>query len=455
MSDTARRTVGLMTVGCKLNQYETEGLAELLEAAGHVVVPFEEPADVYVVNTCTVTGRSDYRSRQMLRRAARANPEALVVAAGCYAQRDPDALAEMPEVGLVVGQSSKRELVRLVEGALLKGAARRAATTVDVRPHGDAGFQAFDIERFRGYTRAFLKIQDGCDRRCAYCAVPGARGPGRTRPIEDVVAQAERLAANGYREIVLTGVHIGTYGEGARGPRLPELLETLSGIDDLVRIRLGSVEPGELTPELASAMLSIDKVARHLHVPMQSGADRILTAMRRGYTRDEYADAVRRVTDRDASCGLGADVMVGFPGEADEDFADTVSLVESLPITYLHVFSFSPRPGTEAASMENRVAGIEKRRRSRVLRALGARKSLAFRTGLVGTRHDVLVEERSDRGDGVLSGLAGNYVRIEVRGDGGATEPRVDLRNRFVRVELEGADEERTWGAVVEGTDAR
>ncbi len=457
MGKTERRTVGLTTVGCKLNQYETEGLTELLEEAGYEVVPFEEPADVYVVNTCTVTGRSDYRSRQMLRRAARTNPDALVVAAGCYAQRDPSALSDMPEVGLVVGQSSKRDVVPLVERALANDAGSRGtrggdtqsadgdhgpATLVDVRPHKVEVFQAFDIERFRGYTRAFLKIQDGCDQSCTYCAVPSARGPATSRPLPDVIAQAERLVANGYQEIVLTGVHIGAYGEGGGEPRLPELLASLSSIDDLVRIRLGSLEPRELTSELASTMLSLDKVAHHLHVPLQSGSNRVLSAMRRGYTRSEYARAVRRVTDEDPHCGLGADVMVGFPGETDEDFADTVSLVEELPVTYLHVFSFSPRPGTPAAAMGDAVPGIEKKRRSSVLRKLGKRRSTAFRKNLRGTRHAVLVEEGSDRGAGVLSGLAGNYVRVEIEGGD-------ELRNTFVTVEIDGADESRTWGTIL------
>jgi threonylcarbamoyladenosine tRNA methylthiotransferase MtaB len=442
VSTTERRTVGLMTVGCKLNQYETEGLAELLESAGYTVVSFREPADVYVVNTCTVTGRSDYRSRQMLRRAARTNPAALVVAAGCYAQRDAEALAAMPEVGLVVGQSSKRDVVPLI-ASILEGTnvAPDGRSVVDVRPHETTGFQSFDIEGFRGYTRAFLKIQDGCDRRCSYCAVPDARGPARSRPAKEVVEQARRLAANGYREIVLTGVHIGTYGEGSNDPRLAELLSTLSSIDDLVRIRLGSVEPRELTPALALEILTNPKVANHLHVPLQSGSDRVLSAMRRGYTRSEYVQAVRAVTDADPRCGLGADVMVGFPGETDEDFADTVSLLESLPVTYLHVFSFSPRPGTDAALMKGEVPGLEKRRRSNALRELGERKSLAFRRGLPGSRHQVLVEEGSDD-DGRMSGLAGNYVRVDVgRGD--------ELENRFMEVEIEGADEARTWGHVV------
>ncbi len=443
MEERPLRTVALATVGCKLNQYETEGMAELFESRGFSIVPFDRDADVYVVNTCTVTGRSDYRSRQMLRRAARRRRDALIVATGCYAQRDPNALQAMPEVGLVVGQTAKHEIADLVAGALAGRPESEAGTTVVVRPHDGSSFQALDIRAFRGYTRAFLKIQDGCDRRCAYCAVPDARGPARSRPFADVVRQAETLAANGYREIVLTGVHIGTYADGDL--RLPDVIDAVAALDDVVRVRLGSVEPNELTPELAARFVAGRKLANHLHVPLESGSDHVLRRMRRGYTAAEYAEAVRRVTDHDPSCGLGADVMVGFPGETDEDFADTVQLIESLPFTYLHVFSFSPRRGTEAAAMTDTVPGIEKKRRSRELRGLGARKSLAFRRRLVGSRLRVLVERGSDGGDGVVSGLAGNYVRVELAGG-------PELENRFVDAVVRGADKTRTWGEAVPGT---
>jgi len=436
-------TVGLMTVGCKLNQYETEGVAERLEKRGFVVVPFDEVADVYVVNTCTVTGRSDYRSRQMLRRAARLNGDALVVATGCYAQREPEALAEMPEVDLVVGNSAKRQLAELVVESLA-GGRYEGGTRTESGSLAEQPFEAYDISRFRGYTRAFIKIQDGCDHRCTYCAVPDARGPARSRDFDDVVAQARLLAANGYREAVLTGVHIGAY-DAPDGRRLPELLRALSGIDELVRLRLGSVEPRELTPELADEIVTNAKICNHLHVPLESGSDAVLKRMRRGYTREEYVEAVRRVTDRDPLCGLGTDVMVAFPGETEEDFADTVGLIESLPFTYLHVFAFSPREGTPAAEMDGAVPAAEAKQRSRFLRDHGAMRSLEFRRGLVGRTLEVLVEERD--GEGPLSGLAGNYVRVEVEGDGST-----DLRNRFVSAEVTSADEKTTRGTSVPGT---
>jgi threonylcarbamoyladenosine tRNA methylthiotransferase MtaB len=439
-----------MTVGCKLNQYETEGIAERLEERGFTVVPFEAAADVYVVNTCTVTGRSDYRCRQMLRRAARAGDAALIVATGCYAQRDPDALAGMPEVDLVVGNSSKRELARLVverlDAAESSGgsAGSAAPTEVAVTSLADEPFEAYDITRFRGYTRAFIKIQDGCDHRCAYCAVPDARGPARSRRFEDVLRQAERLVDNGYREVVLTGVHIGAYADD-RGHGLPELLQAMVGLEGLVRVRLGSVEPRELTSELAATILGSGKVCNHLHIPLESGSDAVLRGMRRGYTRAEYAESVRRVTDADTLCGLGTDVMVGFPGETDEDFADTVALIESLPFTYLHVFAFSPRKGTLAADMDGQVPPAEAKRRSLHLREMGARLSLEFRQSLVGKELEILVEERGDS-EGPLTGLAANYVRVTTDGD-------ASLKNMFVRVAVERVDETSTRGTIVAGSE--
>jgi len=442
-----RVSVGFITLGCKLNQYETEGMAEAFEKLGATVVPFGEPADVQVVNTCTVTMRSDYRSRQMLRRAARSCPDALIVATGCYAQRDPAALEQMPETDLVVGNSGKPGLadrvMRHLERRRSRGLAERGTSGVFVDPLDDAPFHPYDIERFRGYTRAFLKIQDGCDRRCSYCAVPDARGPSRSREPSDVLRQAKRLVAGGHREIVLTGVHIGAYG--IDGTCLAYLIRGLARIEGLDRIRLGSVEPTELTDELAEAILETSKVCRHLHVPLESGSNRILEAMRRPYTREDYARAIRRVTDHDATCGLGTDVMVGFPGETEEDFGRTLDLIEALPFSYLHVFNYSPRRGTPAADMEDQVPPDVRKKRSRLLRAVGDQRSVAFREELRGSVLAILVE-RKGREAGFVSGLAGNYVRVDFAGS-------ASLANRIVDVEVVGSEGKRTIGRAVPDSD--
>lgn len=440
MERSGRPTVSLTTVGCKLNQYETEGLAERFERAGYDIVPDGRPADVCVVNTCTVTTRSDYRSRQMLRRGARRS--GLVVATGCYAEREPDALAGMPEVSLVVGNGSRGELVDLVGDAL-------AGRSVERLHHGRIDptlCDGYDVSDFRGHTRAFLKIQDGCDHRCTYCAVPGARGPSRSRPGRDVIGQLGRLAEAGYREVVLTGVHIGCYEDPEAETRgLAGLLREAVEVPGIERVRLGSLEPTELTPELAELIVTEPRVCPHLHIPLQSGSDRVLARMGRRYDGESYVRTVRRVTDRLPSCGLGADVIVGFPGETDEDFQRTLDIVGRLPFTYLHVFSYSPRPGTPAADYAGRVDGVEKRRRSRALRAVSRGRSLEFRRSLVGQKLEVLFEDREDLEPGTATGLSGSYVRVDVR-------TNQELANGVAEVEITGATPERTEGVVIEGT---
>ncbi|MCK4512684.1 tRNA (N(6)-L-threonylcarbamoyladenosine(37)-C(2))-methylthiotransferase MtaB [bacterium] len=452
--DESHRTAAVMTVGCKLNQYEGEGIAELLENDGFDIVPFSETADVYVVNTCTVTMRSDYRSRQMLRRASRINPSAVLIATGCYAQREPERLAEMPEVDLVVGNSDKAAIPQLAaEHLALK--AQQGETELSqrpisperahpsrtvVRPLTVDHFEPLDIVRFRGHTRAFLKIQEGCDRRCSYCAVPDARGPSRSRPLAEVLTQTRTLAENGYREVVLTGVHIGAYDSD--GVRLSHLLRKLVTVDGLDRIRLGSIEPLELTTELADTIVELDTVCDHLHVPLQSGSDDILAAMRRGHSASEYEEIVRRVTDRLPHAGLGADVMVGFPGETEADFSATIDLIERLPFTYLHVFAYSPRSGTPAAEITESLSGVRKKERSRTLKELSAQKSLAFRTALVGSEIEILVEKGDQSTGNLLTGLSDSYVRVELTGP-------ESLKNHFVRVLVESVDGGRTRGTMI------
>jgi len=436
-------TVGLMTVGCKLNQYETEGLAELLESRGCRIVPFDSPADAYVVNTCTVTSRSDYRCRQMLRRAARRSPGAFIAAVGCYAQRDAEALAAMPEVSLVVGNNNKPRTADLLLHAVTSGW-DPTQPRVAVGPIVGDDFHGLDIERFRGYTRAFLKIQDGCDSRCAYCAVPDARGPSRSRPASDVLTQARRLAEAGYRELVLTGVHIGAYAAND-GTDLAALLDGLTNVGGVERVRLGSIEPLQLTEELTEVITVNPAVCRHLHVPLQSGSDRVLARMRRGYTAALYAASVRRVASGTERLGLGADVMVGFPGETEADFAATCDLIERLPFTYLHVFAFSPRRGTDAAEMPDQIDGVEKKRRSEVLRHVGMEMSLAFRSSLVGEELDVLVLDRAVT-DGHMSGLASEYVTVTFDGP-------TSLANRFVTVRVTDIEGPTTFATMIPGSE--
>jgi len=389
--------IAFYVLGCKLNQYELRAIQEAFGSRGWETVPFGEGAEVYLVHTCAVTGRSARQCRQMLMRARRFSPDALVVATGCYAEVAPEEL-RAAGADLVLGTSRKEEIVGAVEEAL--GMGKAPAIPLQV-----SGFP----ER----SRALLKVQDGCDRRCAYCIVPLARGPSRSRPPEDVVEEARRLAAAGHMEIVLTGVDIGSYGEDLTPPSsLPELLSSLLEEVEGPRFRLSSLEPMGLSEELLDLISSSRRLCRHLHLPLQSGDGRVLRAMGRPYSPGEYREWVEEAHRRVPDICIGADVIVGFPGEDEVAFLNTLRFLEELPISYLHVFPFSPRPGTEAWKMPETVGHGEKKERAKLLRDLGEEKRREFYRGLVGKELEVLVEDR--RVGGRKVGLSDNYARVAV-----------------------------------------
>jgi threonylcarbamoyladenosine tRNA methylthiotransferase MtaB len=437
---TAPVTVAFATLGCRLNQVESQEMLALLEGGDFRAAAPDEPAQVYVVNTCTVTGKADFSDRQLIRRITRGNPDALLVVTGCYAQTNPDAVARIPGVDLVIGNQEKYRLPELL-GSLLKR--RRPQIVV-----GDIArarqVPAARFVRVTGRSRAFVKIQDGCQHRCAFCIVPAARGPSRSQDPQVVLEQVEALVEAGYREITLTGVDIGHYGWDLL-PRtsLAALLSRLAGVPRLKWLRLSSVLPAYFTSELIEAVTALPVVAPHLHLPLQSGSDRVLRLMRRPYTVAMYRRLVERLVDAVPALGLGTDVIVGHPGEAEEDFEATVGVVSALPFSYLHVFSYSDRNGTEAARLPGRVPPAVTRERSRLLRGLGREKNLAFRRGLVGQVREVLVLEQRDRDTGLLAGLTSNYVEVLFEGPDG-------LARQFVPVRISEANAQRTTG-VVEG----
>jgi threonylcarbamoyladenosine tRNA methylthiotransferase MtaB len=465
--------VALHTLGCKLNQYETEAIREAFLARGHLVVPFDGAADAYVVNSCTVTLKADHDARRLLRQARRRNPRAIVVATGCYAQTDAPALAAMPEVDLVLGNQEKARLVEAAEAAHARREPARPGGAADPSEGARAetggadgagargpepypatparvvvadiaeahGFPDGEVLSFAEHTRAFVKIQDGCDARCAYCKVPYARGPNRSQPFDDALSQVRALAAAGHRETVLIGIHLGTYGRDLTPPSsLAKLLSAIVAEPAPERVRLSSIEPLELTRELIDVLAGgAGRICRHLHVPLQSGSDAVLARMNRGYTAAEYAGVVQTLATRIPGAAVGADVIVGFPGESEEDFAATRALVESLPIAYLHVFSYSRRPGTPAAAMRDPVRPDMIRRRCRELRALSEALRDGFLRGLVGTTQRVLFERPRE---GLTEGLTDTYARVAVPEAPG-------LANALADVAIEGVDGERCLGRVV------
>jgi threonylcarbamoyladenosine tRNA methylthiotransferase MtaB len=403
---TTARTVAFATLGCRLNQVDTQQLQTLLEARGFRTVDFDEPADVVVVNTCTVTARAELSDRQMIRRAARVSPGARLVVTGCWAQTSPDEVAAMSEVALVVGNADKARLPDLLD--------RVGAGTIHVAPiAGARTVEIAPIARWHGRSRAFLKVQDGCQHRCAFCVVPFARGASRSLEPKMVLDQARLLVEAGHLEVVLTGVDLGHYGADLL-PRttLAALLRSLVELPGLRRVRLSSLLPAYFTPELIEIVTASAVVAPHFHIPLQSGSARVLRLMRRPYDFRMYRALVERLAAARPGLGLGTDLIAGFPGETDADFAETLACVQALPFSYLHVFPYSPRKGTEATRLPGRLDPRTISRRSRALRDAGRAKGDEFRQRLVGSVEDVLVLESRDRTTGGLVGLTGSYVEV-------------------------------------------
>jgi threonylcarbamoyladenosine tRNA methylthiotransferase MtaB len=427
-------TVSVSTLGCRLNQVESQELMGLLERHGFRVVAGEEAAQIHIVNTCTVTGRADFSDRQVIRRITCEDPGALLVVTGCYAQTDPQAVTRLPGVDLVVGNQEKYRLPELLTSLMKRQ--RPEVRVANITGARDVPVAPFT--RVSGRSRASVKIQDGCQHRCAFCIVPMARGASRSQHPAVVVEQVEALVAAGYLEITLTGVDIGHYGwDMAPRTTLAALIRRLAETPGLRWLRLSSILPAYFTPELREVVTASPVIVPHLHLPLQSGSDRVLRLMRRPYNVRMYRALVDRLVGAIPGLGLGTDLIVGHPGERDEDFAATLDLVHELPFSYLHVFAYSDRRGTEAARLGRRVPSNVIRERSRALRTLGREKSLAFRRAMIGQRREVLVLGERDHATGLLSGLTSNYVEVVFDGP-------EQLARRFARVTVADAAATRT-----------
>jgi len=405
--------VGVATLGCKVNQCESAVISEALASQEVALVSFDEQADCYIINTCTVTGKTDYQSRQLIRRAIRRNPSAAVIVTGCYAQRAPEEIARIPGVRMIAGNSEKSSLPKLIrEMAETKGLEIRVG---DMRR--ETRLPPADAATFPGHTRAFLKIQDGCDAFCSYCIVPLARGTNRSLPPADIEDRIAALATRGYREVVLTGIHLGAYGRDLSSPSdLAEIVRRIAQSRSVERLRLSSIEPREVSDELITLIGSSGIVCRHLHIPLQSGDDRILTAMNRDYDAGFFRDLVWKIHAAVPGIAVGTDIIAGFPGESEAAFTNTLRLVEGLPIAYLHVFPYSRRPGTPAAAMPDQISEPEKKRRVEELRGIGAVKRQSFAEGCIGTPLTVLIEERKKKQTGFSLGFSDNYIPTACRG---------------------------------------
>jgi threonylcarbamoyladenosine tRNA methylthiotransferase MtaB len=439
-----RGRVAFFTLGCKLNSYETESLRGVFHKHQYDVVEFEQAADFYVINTCAVTNHAEADARRLIRSVGRHNPAARVILTGCYAQRDAESLAAMPEVMLVVGNGEKTQLFTLVEEALRSPASTPkifASHIFKSAPQEKFAFGEYpDVATVSPFTRATIKVQDGCDDFCTFCIIPHLRGQSVSRPPAAVLEHARALAASGYKEIDLTGVHTGAYGEDLNPPEnLLSLLEQLDQVEGLERIRLNSIEPTTISDPLLDFIATSRKICRHLHICLQSGDDETLRRMRRHYDVSFYRQLIAKVMARLPECGLGSDMLVGFPGETEAHFERTYQVVESLPFSYLHVFSYSPRPGTPAAKYPDQVHPEAKKARSQRLRALGRAKKRAFVQRFLGRSLDILLEGKRDHARHLLSGLTENYLRVHV-------EAPEALVNQIVPVRLVALDGDDVLG---------
>ncbi|MGI9860786.1 tRNA (N(6)-L-threonylcarbamoyladenosine(37)-C(2))-methylthiotransferase MtaB [Moorella naiadis] len=427
--------VALASLGCKVNQNELEAIKHLFLEAGYQVVPFPEAADVYVVHTCTVTHISDRKSRQLIRRAIRANPGAVVAVTGCYAQVAPGEVLSIPGVDLVVGTRDRHRLVELVAKA------REAAAPLNyVKPHakGEAFEELPLVEVSR--ARAFLKIQEGCQEFCTYCIVPYARGPLRSREPEAILAEVQRLVAAGYLEIVLTGVHTGAYGRDLDGDiSLAALLQKLVQVPDLRRLRISSIDPLDFTPELRAVLIREEVICPHFHIPLQSGADTILDRMGRRYTGRDYLELIADLRAGRPGAAFTSDVMVGFPGETEAMFQQTIAVVKAAALAGIHVFPYSPRRGTPAATMPDQVPAEVKKERERRLLQIGRYLSRQYAREFLGQTLDVLMERPLPGYPGYQEGLTGNYLRV-------AFPAPADLTGRLLPVRLQELRGSLIWG---------
>lgn len=424
--------IAITTLGCKINQFESAALHEQLKGDGYDLVPFDQDAEVYVVNTCTVTAKSDAESRKLIRRARRRNPASRIVVTGCYAQVAPDSIAAMPEVDLVVGNSEKKTLSDILadanSGRIMVGDIALKNDTTPLR-----------LESHAEHTRAFLQIQNGCDAFCTYCIVPYARGRSRSVPCSEVIEAVRGFARKGFNEVVLTGIHLGAFGLDLNPSQtLLDLLKAVEAEAIIPNLRLGSLEPGEITDDLVSFLAGSRTVCPHLHIPLQSGDDNVLKRMGRSYTAEFFRERVTRIVQAIPDIFIGLDVIAGFPGESEDEFEHTRSLLQDLPIAALHVFPYSPRQGTPAASMPDQIPAAVSKKRVRTLLQLSEEKQSRFHEKFTGRDMDVLLLYR--RRDGLMEGITRNYIPVSVAGAAG------DTAGAKIPVNIEKAGAQRCHG---------
>ena len=418
------KKAALHNLGCKVNAYETESMQQMLEAAGYEIVPFTPGADIYIINTCSVTNIADRKSRQMLHKAKKMNPEAIVVAAGCYVESEKHSGGKVDDaIDIVIGNNCKKDLIEILE-AYEDG--KRSEAVIDINHTKE--YEELTLNKTAEHTRAYVKVQDGCNQFCSYCIIPYTRGRVRSRKAQDVYEEVVRLAEAGYHEVVLTGIHLGSYGVDLEEDTLLTLIEKIHRVEGIERIRLGSLEPRTMSEEFVAAIANLPKVCPHFHLSLQSGCDETLKRMNRKYTADEYYEVCKRLRKYYENPALTTDVIVGFAGETEEEFQQCKAFLEKIEFFETHIFKFSIRKGTRAAKMENQVPDQIKTKRSNELLALHEKNSVKYLQEHLGKALEVLMEEEVlINGEKYFVGHTKEYIRVAVKTD-------EDLTNRFVTV---------------------
>ncbi len=429
-------SVAFHTLGCKVNQYETEAMEEMFEKNGYRVVGEDDYSDIYVINTCTVTNLSDRKSRQFIRKSKKNNPGAIVAVVGCYSQVSPEEVETIEGVDVIIGTSDRNRIVELCEEA--ERTKRRINIVRPVKTYEK--FEKINIDDLKTRTRAFVKIQDGCNQFCSYCIIPYARGPIRSREFGDIEQEVRKLASAGFKEVVLTGIHVASYGKDLKRESLGEVIDKISLIEGIERIRLSSLEPTLIDRDFMEIMTKSPKICDYFHLSLQSGSDTVLERMNRKYTTEEYREKVRLIREYLPDAGITTDIIVGFPGETEQEFQETVRFVEEIGFSRIHVFKYSPRKGTPAATMDNQVHGEVKNIRSGLLIALGDRLSEEFNGKYIENPKDVLYEEHTKRDLNVYEGYTSNYIRVR-------TPSQYDIIGEIRNTRLKAAK-----GSFIEGT---
>jgi len=436
--------VACVTLGCRTNQHDTAEMQTLLKQEGFSIVDGKDKADAYVINTCTVTQRSDYSSRLAVKKSLAINPDALVVFTGCYAQLNPQEASKLDGLDIVLGNADKLEIANLLKKKLLNPRQpwkKNVDTEIIMSDiHKKRIFRTIPVNNFQGMTKAFIKVQTGCDEKCSFCTVVKARGKSVSDTRENIIHNIQQAIASGFKEITLTGINLGTWGMD-RNEKFSALVRDIVEISGNFRVRLSSINPMEIDDDLIQLIAETEKLCSHLHIPLQSGDDTTLKSMRRNYNRDQYLEVTQRAIKTIPQLGLGADVIVGFPGETEEAFEKTRNLIEKLPFSYLHVFAYSPRRGTEAHQIKDNVPGNIKKERSKTLTQLVSQKSLKIRESFLGQQETILIENQRDTKSGWLKGHTGNFIPVILEGAD-------SLKNSLIPVTLKEVSEHQVIGCV-------